>query len=107
MTEVTSEEDTVATFTGFLDAGLPVDERFWEVRAEDDAGGAARVAVRLAARVVPVGDLIRPAVRARLEHAVYRAMEPMRIEIRSEEAAHLGVFAWAGGRPGGAALPTG
>ena len=94
VTEVTSEEDAVAAFTGFLDAGLPVDERFREVRAEDDAGGTARVAVRLAARVVPVGGLIRPAVRARLEHAVYRAMEPMRIEIRSEEAAHLGVFAW-------------
>ena len=94
VTEVTSEEDAVAGLTGFLDAGLPVDERFREVRAEDDSGGAERVAIHLAARVVPVGSLIRPAVSARLGHAVYRAMEPMRLEIRSEEAAHLGVFAW-------------
>ena len=94
VTEVTSEEDAVAAFAGFLDAGLPVDEAFRNVRPEGGSGGAERVAVRLVARVVPVGSVIRPAVRARLEHAVYRAMEPMRIEIRSEEAAHLGVFAW-------------
>ena len=94
VTEVTTEEDAVAAFTGFLDAGLPVDEEFREVRPEGDSGGAERVAVRLAARVVPVGRLVRPAVSARLGHAVYRAMEPMRLEIRSEEAAHLGVFAW-------------
>ena len=94
VTEVTSEEDAVAAFTGFLDAGLPVDEEFRKVRPEGDTGGEERVAVRLAARVVPVGSLLRPAVHARLGHAVYRAMEPMRLEIRSEEAAHLGVFAW-------------
>lgn len=92
--KVTSEEDAVAAFVGFLDAGLPVEERFREVRPEGDADGEERIAVRLAARVVPVGSVLRPAVRARLEHAVYRAMEPMRIEVRSDERAHLGVFAW-------------
>ena len=92
--EVRTEADAIAAFEGVLDVGLPVDERFREVRAEDDAGGEERVAVHLAARVVPVGTLIRPAVSARLGHTVYRAMEPISIEVRSEEAVHLGVFAW-------------
>ena len=92
--EVTAEADAVATFAGYLDAGLPVDERFSDAVPEGDTGGEERVAVRITARVVPLGSVVRPAVSARLEHAVYKAMEPMRIEIRSEEAAHLGVFAW-------------
>ena len=94
MTEVESEADAIGAFAGFLNAGLPVDEAFRKVRPEGDSDGAERIAVRLAAQVVPIGSLLRPAVHARLEHAVYRAMEPMRIEIRSEEAAHLGLFAW-------------
>ena len=94
VTEVTTEADAVAVFGGFLDAGLPVDERFREVRPAGDTNGGQRIAVRLTARVVPIGSLIRPAVNARLEHAVYKAMEPMRVEIRSEEKAHLGLFAW-------------
>ena len=94
VTEVTAEEDAVALFAGFLDAGLPVEEGFREVRPQGDADGEERIAVRLTARVVPVGSVVRPVVAARLEHTVYRAMEPMRIEIRSEERAHLGVFAW-------------
>ncbi len=91
---ITGEADAIATFTGYLDAGLPVDERPTEVPLEGGAGGGERVAVRLTARVMPLGRLVRPAVRARLEHAVYPAEEPMRLEIRSEEKAHLGVFAW-------------
>ena len=95
VTEVRTEEDAVAAFEGFLDAGLPVDEHFREVRV---VGGARetqeRIAVHLVARVVPVGTLVRPAVSARLGHNVYRAMEPISIEIRSEEAVHIGVFAW-------------
>ena len=90
-----TEADAVAAFEGFLDAGLPVDERFREVRT---VGGARdteeRIAVHLLARVVPVGALVRPAVSARLAHNVFRAMEPISMEIRSEETAHLGVFAW-------------
>ena len=95
VTDVRTEADAVAAFEGFLDAGLPVDERFREVRT---VGGARdteeRVAVHLVARVAPVGALLRPAVSARLGHTVYQAMEPISIEIRSEEAVHLGVFAW-------------
>ena len=94
VTEVKSEGDAIAAFVGFLDQGLPVDERFGEALPEGDAGPEERVAVRLTARVVPVGSVVRPEVRARLEHSVYRAMEPMRIEVRSEERAYLGVFAW-------------
>ena len=95
VTEVRTEEDAVAAFEGFLDAGLPVDERFREVRM---VGGARdteeRIAVHLVARVVPVGTLVRPAMSARLGRNVYRAMEPITIEIRSEETVHVGVFAW-------------
>ena len=93
--DLRTEADAVAAFEGFLDAGLPVDEHFREVRR---VGGARdteeRIAVHLIARVVPVGALMRPAVSARLTHNVFRAMEPISIEIRSEEALHLGVFAW-------------
>ena len=95
VTEVTTEEDAVMAFGGLLDAGLPVDERFFEIRPEGGAGGEERVAVRLAARVVPLGAVIRPAVSARLDRTVYKAREvPIRMEIRSEERAYLGVYAW-------------
>ena len=95
VTEVTTEADAVMAFGGLLDAGLPVDERFLRIRPEDESGGEERVAVRLAARVVPLGDLVRPAIGARLDRAVYKAIEePIRIEIRSEERAYLGVYAW-------------
>ena len=93
--DLRTEADAVAAFEGFLDAGLPVDEHFREVRT---MGGARdteeRIAVHLVARVVPVGALVRPAVSARLTHNVFRAMEPISIEVRSEETVHLGVFAW-------------
>lgn len=53
------------------------------------------MAVRLAARVVLLGAVIRPAVSARLVRVVYKAREtPIRMEIRSEERAYLGVYAW-------------
>ena len=94
VTEVTTEADAVLAFGGLLDAGLPVDERFREIRPEDDSAGEERVAVHLAARVVSLGNLIRPAVGARLDRTVYEALTPIKIEIRSEEKAYLGVFAW-------------
>ena len=94
ITEVTSEADAVVALGGWLGEGLPVDERFREVRPEGGSGDEERVAVRLAARVAPLGSLIRPEVSARLDRAVYQAMSPIGMEIRSEEKAHLGVFAW-------------
>ena len=96
VTEVRTEADAVAPFEGFLDAGLPVDERFLRVAPEGVAGDAEeRIAVRLVARVEPVGVALgRPVLRARLGRTVFRAMEPISLEIRSEEAVHLGVFAW-------------
>ena len=94
VTEVRTEADAVVALGGLLDAGLPVDERFREAHPEGGSGQEERVAVRLAARVVPVGSLIRPAVSARLDRAVYKAMDPIGIEIRSDEKAYLGVFAW-------------
>ena len=97
VTEVRTEADAVVALGGLLDAGLPVGERFSQVHLEDDSGREERVAVRLAARVVPLGSLIHPAVTARLDRAVYKAMDPIGIEIRSEEKAYLGVFAWGAG----------
>ena len=96
VTEVRTEADAVAPFEGFLDAGLPVDERFFRAVPEGAAGDAEeRVAVRLVARVEPVGVAPdRPVLSARLGRTVFRAMEPISLEIRSEEAVHLGVFAW-------------
>ena len=96
VTEVKTEADAVAPFEGFLDAGLPVDERFFRAVPEGAAGDAEeRVAVRLVARVEPVGVAPgRPVLSARLGRTVFRAMEPISLEIRSEEAVHLGVFAW-------------
>ena len=94
--EVRTEADAVAAFEGFLDAGLPVNERFLRVAPEDAVSdGEERLAVRLVARVEPVGVAPgRPVLRARLVRTVFRAMEPISLEIRSEEAVHLGVFAW-------------
>ena len=94
ITEVRTETDAVVALGGLLDEGLPVDERFREVPPEGGSGEEERVAVRLAARVVSVGNFIRPAVSARLDRAVYKTKVPIRIEIQSEEKAYLGVFAW-------------
>ena len=94
VTAVRTEADAVVALGRLLGAGLPVDERFVEVRSEGGSGEEARVALRLAARVVPLGSVIRPAVDARLDQAVYEAMEPIGMEIRSEDKAYLGVFAW-------------
>ena len=93
--ELTTEADGVNALGGLLGDGLTLEERFREVPPRGDAGrGEARMAVRLTARVVPVGALIRPAVTARLDRTVYKAGDPIEIEIRGETAAHLGVFAW-------------
>ena len=93
--DVRTEADAVAAFEGLLDFGLPVEERFREVRpVSDKRDSEERIAVHLVAKVMPVGALVRPTLSARLGHTVFRAMEPISIEIRSEESVHLGVFAW-------------
>ena len=92
--EVTSESDAIALLENLLNEGLPLDETWFPVTPEALVTGEKRVAVGLAARVVPLGTMFHPAVTARLGIKVYRAREPMTIEIRSEESAYLGVFAW-------------
>ena len=89
-----TEAEAARVFSGFLDRGLPVDERFTEVWSEDDSEAEERVAIRLAARVVPIGSAIRPRVRARLDRGVYRKLQNMRIEILSEERVYIGLFGW-------------
>ena len=93
--EVTSETEAVAVLENLLNEGLPTDERWFPV-APDAAGSPAeeRVAVGLAAQVVPVGGVFRPDVTAILGRKIYRAGDPITIEIRSEESAYLGVFGW-------------
>ena len=94
--DVAAEADGVNALGSLLGDGLTVEEHFRE--EEPPRGGAGRgeerVAVRLAARVVPVGTLVRPAVTASLDQAVYRAGDPIEIEVRGETAAHVGVFGW-------------
>ena len=93
---VTTAAGSVAVLTAALAAGLPVQERF-SVAWEGDPDTAQRAVVQLTARVVPIGLIDRPhvpKVTARLHQQVYRAWEPITIEITSTRLAYLGVFAW-------------
>lgn len=88
--EVRSEADAVAALGGYLGKGLPVEEQF-----HDLAGGdGSLVGVHLGAKVVPVGVAGRPAVTAKLSKTVFKALEPISIELRSEASVYLGVFGW-------------
>ena len=91
--EVRTEADAVAALGEYLGKGLPVDEQFHDFRdlAVDDG---SRIGVRLSAKVVPVGVVSRPALTATLPKTVFKAMEPITIELRSEAKAYVGVFAW-------------
>jgi len=88
VTEVRDEADA-ATLIGFLGHGIPKNERSTPIAAN---GG--RVAVSLTAQVAPVGSTAAPEIEAALNKNVYRAMEPISIEVSSTAKAHLGVFAW-------------
>ena len=91
--EVRTEADAVTALGEYLGKGLPVDEQFRDFRdlAVDDG---SRIGVRLSAKVVPVGVVSRPALTATLPKTVFKAMEPITIELRSEAKAYVGVFAW-------------
>ena len=91
---VTSESDGVAVLGDLLKQGVTIDERWIPVSPDTAVGGEERVAVRLAARVAPVGGVYRPRVTASLGKRVLRARDPIGIEVRSEESAYVGVFAW-------------
>lgn len=88
--EVRTEADAVAALGEYLGKGLPVEEEFHDLRVDD----GVRAGVRLRAKVVPVGVVSRPAVTAKLQKTVFKAMEPISIELRSEAKVYLGVFAW-------------
>ena len=88
--EVRTEADAVAALGEYLSKGLPVDEQFHDLGVDD----GSRIGVRLGAKVVPVGVVSRPAVTAKLQKTVFKAMEPISIELRSEAKVYLGVFAW-------------
>ena len=88
--EVRTEADAVAALGEYLSKGLPVDEQFRDLGVDD----GSRIGVRLAAKVVPVGVVSRPAVTAKLQKTVFKAMEPISIELRSEAKVYLAAFAW-------------
>lgn len=88
--EVRTEADAVAALGEYLGKGIPVEEEFHDLRVDD----GVRAGVRLQAKVVPVGVVSRPAVTAKLQKTVFKAMEPISIELRSEAKVYLGVFAW-------------
>ena len=90
--EVRTEADAVAALGEYLSKGLPVDEQFHDHKSGVDEG--SRIGVRLTARVAPVAVVTRPVVTAKLPKKVFKAMEPITIELRSEAKVHLGVFAW-------------
>ena len=92
--DVTSESDALAALENLLNEGIPVDERWFPAIPDVPAAGEERVAVGLAARVTPVGAMYHPKVTASLGRKIYRARHPITIEIRGEESAYLGVFAW-------------
>lgn len=92
--EVTTESDAVAVLENMLNEGIPVDERWFPVNLDLAGTDEERVAVGLAARVAPIGGMYRPRVSASLSNRIFRARHPITIEIRSEESAYLGVFAW-------------
>lgn len=88
--EVRTEADAVAALGEYLGKGLPVEEEFHDLTVDD----SSRIGIRLGAKVVPVGLVSRPAVTAKLQKTVFKAMEPISIELRSEAKVYLGVFAW-------------
>ena len=90
--EVRTEADAVSALGEYLSQGLPVDEQFHDYESGVDNG--SRIGARLTARVAPVGTVSRPAVTAKLRKTVFKAMEPITIELRSEARVFLGVFAW-------------
>ena len=91
VTEVTDEVDAVRALGEYLEVGITVNERFHDAPVPQ----ADRIAVRLVAEVVPVGTAVRPPVTAKLGKTVYAEREPMSVELRSDAAAHVGVFSWA------------
>ena len=92
VTEITDEVDAMRALGEYLGIGITVGEEFHDVPGRQAPG---RVVVRLVAQVVPVGTAVRPPVSAKLGKSVYAEHEPMTLEIRSEAAAHVGVFSWA------------
>ena len=91
--EVRSEADAVAALGEYLGKGLPVDEQFHEFH-DLAVDNGLRMGVRLTAKVVPVGVVSSPALTSKLPKTVFKAMEPITVELRSEAKVYLGVFAW-------------
>lgn len=88
--EVRTEADAVAALGEYLGKGLPVNERFHDLPADE----GMRIGVRLEAKVMPVGMVSQPAVTAKLQTTVFKALEPITVELRSEAKVYLGMFAW-------------
>ena len=89
MDEVRTEADAVAALGEYLSKG-PVDEQLHDLAVDE----GSRIGVRLNTKVVPVGVVSTPAVTAKLQKTVFKAIEPISIELRSEAKTYLGVFAW-------------
>ena len=88
--EVRSEADAVVAMGEYLGRGLPVEEQLHDFAVDE----GSRIRVRLTAKVAPVGVASRPKVTAKLQKTVFKAMEPISIELRSEARVYLGVFSW-------------
>lgn len=87
---IRSEADAAHVLTQSLSRGIPVEERF--ITLVTDAKD--KVTVELRARVIPVGTLIRPDIRASLNKATFRALEPIYVDLRGSATTYIGLYAW-------------
>ena len=91
---VSDEREAFELVARYLGRGLPFDERELLATSADGTNDEDRAVVRLSARVVAVGTAGE--VELILNERVFEVDEPMRIQIETERAVHLGVFAWRG-----------
>ncbi|RED53554.1 DUF4384 domain-containing protein [Aestuariispira insulae] len=89
--EIVSEADAAHALTKTLSAGIPIEERFIDI---NPTGPGERIAVEIRARVLPVGTVLVPDVKARLSKGTYRAMEPIYLDVSSTATAFIGVYSW-------------
>ena len=94
--EIEDEVDAVRVLLdGFPSQGITFNEQFQTLDTGPD-----RVAVRLVAEVVAVGTSVRPSVKAEFDRAsnaelaIYAEGEKIEFTLRSESAAHVGIFYW-------------
>jgi len=91
VTLIESEADAAHALTRTLTNGIPVEERFTDTQP---TGPGRRVAVEIRARVKPVGTVLVPDIRAKLNKGTFRAMEPIYMDVSSSATTFVGIYSW-------------